>query len=320
MGRKNTLFFICTIFSVIFLFLQRYTTSTQTNMKTCKIISYIRCLFWGILLTFTVITGQSQNSEIGAFGGIAFYCGELSDNIFQKVQPAGGLIYRYNLSPRWAIKADIIFAKVKGSDNITNHNYERNLNFVSPISEIGVQAELNFFRLYNSTGKNHFTPYIFAGLAVFSFNPQDSLPGSPLYNLQSLGTEGQGLEGQKKKYSLTSVAIPFGIGFKVNIGRHVAFGLEWGMRFTFTDYLDDVSGVYYDNDLLREQRGNIVADLADRRVPTEEHPNLIHEDNGVQRGISTTRDWYSFVGATFTVKFGNEDKTCDLKQPRRKRH
>ncbi|MCR4738085.1 MAG: DUF6089 family protein [Bacteroidales bacterium] len=279
-----------------------------------------KSLITGILLTVFALTTTAQQSEIGAFGGIAFYCGELTDNIFRQVKPAGGLIYRYNLSPRWALKADIIFSKVSGSDGKTNDNYERNLNFVSPISEIGVQVELNFFKLYNATGKNHFTPYIFAGIALFSFNPQDSLPGSPLYNLQSLGTEGQGLEGQKKKYSLTNVAIPFGIGIKATLGRHIAIGAEWGMRYTFTDYLDDVGGVYYDNDILREQRGDIAANLADRRVPTPEHPDLIHEDNGVQRGVSTTKDWYSFVGLTFTVKFGNESKTCDLKNPRKKRH
>jgi len=279
-----------------------------------------KSLITGVLLTVFALTAAAQQSEIGAFGGISFYCGELTDNIFRQVKPAGGLIYRYNLSPRWALKADIIFSKVSGSDGKTNHNYERNLNFVSPISEIGVQAELHFFKLYNATGKNHFTPYIFAGLALFSFNPQDSLPGSPLYSLQSLGTEGQGLEGQKKKYSLTNVAIPFGIGIKATLGRHISIGAEWGMRYTFTDYLDDVGGVYFDNDILREQRGDIAADLADRRVPSEQHPDLIHEDNGVQRGISTTKDWYSFVGLTFTVRFGNESKTCDLKTPRKKRH
>ena len=106
----------------------------------------------------------------------SFYCGELTDNIFRQVKPAGGLIYRYNLSPRWALKADIIFSKVSGSDGKTNHNYERNLNFVSPISEIGVQAELNFFKLYNATGP--------------SCDPQKSpdTPGSPEGNTEGPGT------------------------------------------------------------------------------------------------------------------------------------
>lgn len=292
--------------------------------------------FFKILCSLIIFSSclsiKAQKSEIGAFGGVSFYCGELTDNIFRQVGPAGGLIYRYNLSPRWALKADITFGKVGGSDGKTNHEYERNLSFTSPISEIGFTAELNFFNLYNATGKNRFTPYIFAGLAVFSFNPQaalDTTPGARLYNLQSMGTEGQGLiryddDGNElppiKKYSLTSVAIPFGIGVKATIGRHFAIGAEWGMRCTFTDYIDDVSNVYYNNDLLREQRGDLVADLADRRVPTAEHPDLLHEDNGVQRGLKTTNDWYSFAGITLTVKFGNESKACDLRSPRKSRH
>ena len=294
--------------------------------------SFIKILYITIIFLASCLTSHAQKSEIGLFGGVSYYCGELTDNIFKGVGPAGGLVYRYNLSPRWALKADVCFGKISGSDGKTNSNYERNLSFTSPISEIGVTAELNFFKLYNATGKNRFSPYIFAGISVFSFNPQaalDTTPGATLYNLQSMGTEGQGLirydnEGNElepiKKYSLTSIAIPFGIGIKVTIGQHFAFGAEWGMRYTFTDYLDDCGGLYYNNDMLREQRGDLVADLADRRTPTPEHPNLIHEDNGVGRGMSTTKDWYSFAGISFTVKFGNESRTCDLKNPRKNRH
>jgi hypothetical protein len=42
------------------------------------------------------------------------------------------------------------------------------------------------------------------------------------------------------------VAIPFGIGAKMNVSKKVGIGLEWGPRKTFTDYLDDVSGTYPD--------------------------------------------------------------------------
>jgi hypothetical protein len=67
----------------------------------------------------------------------------------------------------------------------------------------------------------------------------------------------------------------------------MSFGLEWGMRYTFTDYLDDVSGVYFDNETLKIQKGNLVAQLADRS-------DVIHVA-GTQRGNSKTHDWYSFA-------------------------
>lgn len=268
-------------------------------------------------------TLRAQNSEIGACVGTTFYMGDLNPSkLFAQPHLAGGIVYRYNLSPRWAIKADFLFGKVSGDDMLTNGGYERNLRFVSPITEFSVVAELNFLKLYNSVGQNHFAPYIFAGFTLFSFDPMASYKDGTVFELQSLGTEGQGLDGMPKKYGLTSVAFPFGIGLRVNIGRYVCVGAEWGFRYTFTDYLDDVSGRYYDNDLLREQRGDIIADMADRTpelMDANGNALPLHQA-GEQRGNATTFDLYSFAGVSLTVRFGNSDKTCDLKKSRKKRH
>lgn len=264
-----------------------------------------------IILTFllglSLLPCFSQQSEIGAMVGTSFYLGDLNPRkLFGMPQLAGGIIYRYNFSPRWALKADILFAKVAGDDQITNKHYERNLRFTSPITEISVQAELNFFRLYNESGKNFFTPYIFGGISVFSFNPRTEDPATGIeYDLQPVGTEGQGLEGQRDFYSLTNVAIPFGIGIRFNIARYLCIGAEWGLRYTFTDYLDDVSGNYYDNQALSDLRGPAVAHLADKS-------ETLHEA-GTGRGNTTTKDIYSFAGVTVTFKFGNMDRTCNLR-------
>lgn len=263
-------------------------------------------------IAFCSLTMWAQKSEIGGFFGSAFYIGDLNPtSLFASLNPSGGIVYRYNFNARWAMKASIIFANVEASDMKDNDGYERNLSFKSPITEIATVAELNFFNLYNSAHTNRFTPYIFAGIAFFSFNPQAELDGT-VYFLQHLGTEGQGLDGERKHYSLTSFAIPFGIGFKVNIGRYVSFGAEWGMRYAFTDYLDDVGGNYYDNNKLRELRGDVIADLADRSAFM--HPQ------GMERGNTTTTDLYSFFGATLTFKIGNTDKNCELRKVVRKRN
>ena len=288
--------------------------------NTFAFLIMLLCL---LLTTFKPLNTNAQRSEFGLFGGTSFYLGDLNPTkIFAQPKVAGGFLYRYNLSPRWAIKADFLFSKVGASDALNNGGYERNLSFTSPITELSAQAELNFLKLYNSAGKNRFAPYIFAGVSLFSFDPQTTINGIT-YELQSLGTEGQGLDdGPGKKYSLTSFAIPFGIGIKCTIGRYFSIGAEWGMRYTFTDYLDDVSGVYYDNDMLRQLRGDLIADLADRSpelTDAETGLPLNRHAAGTQRGNTTTTDLYSFAGITFTVKFGNEDKTCDVKLPRKRR-
>lgn len=295
-----------------------------------KLRSRFLCLYMLVLAFFALPNAHlsAQNSEFGGCVGGMFYLGDLNqtklfklnlkDPSLNQLHLAGGFMYRYNISPRFAFKADFLFGKVSASDKGTDMA-DRNFSFSSPITEFSAEIELNFFELYNTTGKNRFSPYIFAGLTLFSFNPQAELNGQ-IYDLHSMGTEGQGLEGGSKPYSLTTVAIPFGIGIKATIGRYFAIGAEWGIRWAFTDYLDDVGGRYYDNDLLRENYGALVADLADRSpelMDAENNPLPSHVA-GHARGNETTHDAYSFAGITMTVKFGNEDRACRLKLPRKK--
>jgi len=295
-----------------------------------KFKSHFWCLF---ITTLALLAASSyplkaQKSEFGGCVGTMFYLGDLNqtklfklnlkDPTLNQLHIGAGFMYRYNISPRFAFKADFLFGKVSSTDKGTDMA-DRNLSFSSPITEFSAEMELNFFELYNTTGKNRFSPYIFAGITLFSFNPQAELNGQT-YDLHSMGTEGQGLEGGSKPYSLTTVAIPFGIGIKATIGRYFAIGAEWGLRWAFTDYLDDVGGRYYDNDLLRSNYGDLVADLADRspEVLGNEGEPLDRHVAGHARGNETTHDAYSFAGITLTVKFGNEDRACRLKLPRKK--
>src|SRR5690606_3722723 len=85
--------------------------------------------------------------------------------------------------------------------------------------------------------------------------------------LQPLGTEGQGTSlSTKKNYSLNQFTVPLGIGIKLNIKDGLAISLEYGIRKTFTDYLDDVSGYYVDTDILARENGTIAASLSNRSL------------------------------------------------------
>jgi hypothetical protein len=118
------------------------------------------------------------------------------------------------------------------------------------------------------------------------------------YDLQSLGTEGQGTTARpgSAPYKVDHVSVPFGAGFKFDLGK-VDVQLEWGMRRTGTDYIDDVSGTYVDNDVLAFENGPLAALLAD---PTGVHtiPGFNNDDRS--RGDPNTRDWYSYSGLTIT--------------------
>ena len=104
--------------------------------------------------------------------------------------------------------------------------------------------------------------YFSVGVGVFWFNPK-ALYGGTWYELQKLGTEGQGLPNGAKKYSRISISIPMVIGVRFIVGKKMTIGLEYNFRKTFTDYIDDVSTTYYDNNLLKQSNGVVAAALAD---------------------------------------------------------
>ena len=269
---------------------------------------------------------KAQTSEIGLCGGVSFYMGDLNPKgVFSGSRPAGGVLYRYNINPRFAFKANVLFGSMEASDAKTGGDMKRNLSFRSPLSEISAQIELNFLRLYNERGANPFTPYLFAGIALFSFNPQTELNGV-WYDLQTMGTEGQDLNLQdpitgvmydKKRYSLTNFSIPFGLGMRVNFLKYYCIGLEWGFRKTFTDYIDDVSSTYVRREFLIEYRSQLIADLADRTtvvIGETQNGEKIYDYHaaGTARGNNAkTKDWYSFATLSFTFKL-NHAKDCGL--------
>ena len=275
-------------------------------------------LFFVLSLFVGMCVAKAQTAEIGLCGGVSFYMGDLNPKgVFNGVRPAGGVLFRYNINPRLAVKATALFGSLQASDASTGDK-ARNLSFRSPISEISAQMELNFLRLFNEKGQNPFSPYLFAGIAVFAFNPQAEFNGNT-YDLQALGTEGQGLNVKdpitgimydQKRYGLTGFSIPFGLGMRVNFLKFYSIGLEWGFRKTFTDYIDDVSGKYVNRDFLIEYRSALIADLADRTTSKTPEGAVDYHKAGSARGNNAnTKDWYSFATLSFSFKL-NHTKDC----------
>jgi hypothetical protein len=247
-----------------------------------------------------------RSVELGGLLGVSYYIGDLNQTKqFLYSNPAGGLIFRYNFNPRLTWQFHALFGKIEGHDSHSSSAYQvqRNLNFRSHIFEVGSQLEFNFYNYSIGNSKERFTPYIFIGLGIFSFSPQGQLPNGHWVQLQPLHTEGEGMEGGKKKpYPLVQISVPFGVGVKANLFSRFSIGLEWGMRKTFTDYLDDVHGKYYDKSKL-DYTG---AYFSDPSIGTD--PN--YSNVGRQRGTATNKDWYSFAGITITMKLNLNKEKC----------
>ncbi len=235
-------------------------------------------------------------------------------------QPCGALGFRYYIGRAMALNAAASVGMVSGNDKLTDERFRRNrnLHFRSLIVEASLKYELHLTlnKLGNLYGigsksarfKNAYKDlYGFVGIGGFYFNPKAQYEGEWV-ELQPLGTEGQGLEEGTELYSRLQPVIPMGIGFRLGLGRKYRVGLELGYRKTFTDYIDDVSTDYYDNDKLRAERGDMAADLADPSldmIKTNEKGHPIDPTaTGAQRGDPTDNDSYIFLNITFSWKLG----------------
>lgn len=254
-----------------------------------------------LLLSGTAAFGQ--RTEIGIWAGGSGYLGDLNyNNPLKLTDPAGGFLFKVNYNPFLALRLGVSQAKIQGADSLAANKEQqsRNLSFKSNLTEICGAIEFNFFK-YGVKTSHKFSPFTFVGLSAFLFNPQAEYQGQT-YDLQSLGTEGQRLNGKNKAYSLVNLAVPFGAGFKWNIGGKTTLGAEMGYRYTFTDYLDDVSGAYADQQALQNgSNGTVTAALADRSG--EKNNGTDRGRSGSQRGDMRKNDSYFFAGLSLTYTF-----------------
>lgn len=263
-----------------------------------------RSIFIVFILTILSQGLYSQFLETGLTGGMSYYLGDLNHaSHFSGAKPTGGIIVRYNYSTRWALKGNLIFGGVSGDDAKTGNLPNRNLKFESPLNELSLQLELNFLEYFTGSSRDVISPYLFAGVGLFMFNPKAEYNGN-LVELQPLNTEGQNtaLYPDRKPYVRTNISFPFGMGVKISLSKKVCAGAEWGMRKTLSDYIDDVSQTYY-----------LDGSLIDPNDPAQflSDPDMNHRP-GMQRGTSSVTDWYSYAGVFITYKFSlRKDPGCN---------
>ena len=256
-----------------------------------------------LLLVLLPLLAHSQtlrkDAEIGLLLGGMNYIGDLnSQSVLGKVNPAAAAIFRYAFHSRWAVQFSFAYGHIEGGNPDVIE--KRNLSFRSHVIEGSLTLQFNFVPYQNGAYAQRFTPYMFAGIGVFGFNPQAQYNGN-WYDLQPLCTEGQGLDKfpDRKPYSLIQLSIPFGLGLKCRIGKYFTVGAEYGFRKTWTDYLDDVSTTYVEPELLTANTEEMAAIFADRSGEYE----LGHAyAPGTQRGDDSLDDWYAFFGLSITVK------------------
>jgi len=245
-----------------------------------------------------------QNLHVDLFGGIANYKGDLQYNpkggkqiSFKQPNFSAGFGLHYEISSKLYARFAMTFGKIGADDKKQRGQEQRNLNFFSPVFDVMLGAEYWIIDPY----EHKIIPYAFAGLGYFHFNPYTYDASRQKVFLQPLHTEGQGSVAGREEYSLSGFCIPFGGGVKFPLSDNVRLGVELGLRKTFTDYLDDVSTTYVDENILLADGGQQALDLAYRG---DEVGAGIYPAVGTPRGTLDAKDWYYFTGLTLSFRLG----------------
>jgi hypothetical protein len=165
------------------------------------------------LIIFTSIFGnlaaQKINLEPGVIFGTSYYLGDVNHTRqFYSPEMSYGIIIRYSFSDHYALRLNLLKAKISGNDADFTNQYQqiRGHAFINNIYEIGVLTEFNFFS-YNSNIKKSSSPFLIFGLAA-------------------------------AVSKATTLSIPMGLGWKYSFGKRITLAGEWVFRNTITDELD----------------------------------------------------------------------------------
>jgi len=237
---------------------------------------------------------QAQTWEIGGSIGGAGYIGDLNPNNPVKVSGvSAGIFGKRNFNGYFSAKLNIGVGNISAYDNRSGYQQfrDRNLNFKDQLREVSLIGEFNFMNYIPDAGRNKYTPYIFTGIGVASYAPRAQDFDGREISLRQLKTE-----GQAKPYGNNTVVIPYGLGIKYNLSGKFTVMADMGYRYAFTDYLDDVSGVYAD----KSKMTTTGALLSDRSG--EKTGNYIGTV-GSQRGDFKSHDTYFFLNFTISFTF-----------------
>lgn len=173
----------------------------------------------------------------------------------QEYTIAGIAFYRSNISNVISLRTSITAGKIGASDAdypIDAFATKRGASFNLFLFEAAGTFEYHFLDWRDSKRRLRFTPYLFAGAALFGIS---------------------GVQNKKAEYSNIQMAIPFGGGMKYVLNPKYYIAFEIGIRKTFFDYLDNISD------------GNPA-------IKNYQYGNVFDNDNYFFTGITLTYTFY----------------------------
>lgn len=195
------------------------------------------------ILIFVIFTSNvsAQIHEFGIFAGGSNIIGDVgNDKYINPNETAYGLIYKWNVNPRYSWRVSYIQSKITSNDQNASDSRRqaRGLRFDNNIKEAAIGFEFNFNDFNLHTLDKKITPYVVASLSYVHY---DGLffPSNIAKSDNAHGT----------------VGVPMIVGVKHNILPNWIIAAEVGARYTFAD---DIDGSYPTNKNLQNLKfGNL---------------------------------------------------------------
>lgn len=269
----------------------------------------IKHVLVSLILVFGYTKTKSQNFvswlyddryfSLSVGTGKVGYIGELNSKYrFQNALANFNTGLEVRLWSQVAARVETGFYNLIGQDyrsTVNSFEQQRNLSFRSWNFETSLQGVFYFKKYRGDFYKRwRIDPYLAAGVGFTTFNPYTGLNGTKYY-LRDFQTEGV-------KYGNTTLTIPLGIGAKFKLNEFLNFIVEGAYRFTFTDYLDDVSGNFIDvaGDNVRNSLSNRKSEVG---IINQEAYDLLIPGN--PRGDASNNDGYMFINLKLEVYLPN---------------
>ena len=237
----------------------------------------------------------SMDGQRGFFGGVDM----------RATKPMMAISYRHNYHAHVGGRFTTTIGQICGNDQWgKGSNSSRNLHFKSIVADFSAQVEFNMLPYHPGHFKFKATPFIALGFGGMYFNPKAELNGEWVA-LQPLGTEGQHLDKywDRPQYLRMALTVPVNMGVKWSINANWSMSTEFGFRYVFSDYVDDVSGYYADVSLFDASShpdASLARQLSYRGSASIEGTVL----EQTLRGNPSNRDHMFFVMFSLTRKLG----------------
>lgn len=234
---------------------------------------------------------EAQVMELGVTAGITYYVGDINPSIpFAQSDYGYGASLRYYKGSRWAFRFQYSNINLAASDAKSSFRPERGLAFNTKVNDFALMAEFNFFDYWTGSRRSYVSPYIFGGISYFTFDPH-----------HPDGTSLQGIRTEGVVYDLNSFSIPFGVGVKYSIGTRIGVTLEWRLHKTFTDYIDDIHGVYPDQEM-------VLGDYSYSDPTANYKPGMQRGNGTATAAFGFNCDWFNMLGLSISYKFNLPQK------------